>query len=384
MTTSELHAPVTEVLPDSRSLREARRARVVEAMAAAGVDVLVIGSEPNARYISGVPRLWINGTHPFGPGCIFARDNQELHLVSTWDEGVPEEIPREHLHGITFNGMNSLKMMQGVTGSQDFEAVGTDGLMPNTARSLKRAFPKADLVDAEHLLQQVRSVKLPEEVEAIRRAVAIAEQALADAEAAVRPGTTERQITGVFMESMADLGVTTPTTQDVAWIGSRDRPWQRASRDAAVREGDLVVLSGGVIAGGYVGELARTVRAGGGQVDPGLLGRWADLWDRLTAACRPGASGADLLDAYGAAGLDLPPVPIARGLGLGNDLPLVTAHLPRSAADQRIEVGQVLVLTAYVWQQGVGEICVQEPVHVTDSGLELLSSRPFRDVKETR
>lgn len=384
MTTSELRAPVTEVLPDSATLRKARRARVVDAMAGAGIDVLVIGSEPNARYISGVPRLWINGTHPFGPGCVFSRDNQELHLVSTWDEGVPDDIPRENLHGITFNGANSLRMMQGVTGSQNFEVVGTDGLMPNTAKSLKRAFPKAELVDAEQLLQHARSVKLPEEVDAIRTAVAIAEQALTDAEEAVRPGTTERRITAVFMESMAEHGVTTPTTQDVAWIASRERPWHRVSRDAPVGDHDLVVLSAGVIAGGYVGELGRTVRADGWPIAAGLRARWDGLWDRLARACRPGATGADLLDAYAAAGLEPPPVPIARGLGLGNDLPLVTAELPRTAASQRIEAGQVLVLTAYVWQPGGGEICVQEPVHVRETGLELLSSRPFRETNETK
>jgi Xaa-Pro aminopeptidase len=70
---------------------------------------------------------------------------------------------------------------------------------------------------------------------------------------------------------------------------------------------------------------------------------------------------------------------VARGLGLGNDLPLVTHTLPRTAADQAIETGAVLALTAYVWEPGVGAIYGQEPVAITADGPSLLSASPFRD-----
>jgi Xaa-Pro dipeptidase len=98
----------------------------------------------------------------------------------------------------------------------------------------------------------------------------------------------------------------------------------------------------------------------------------------LITACRPGATGTDLLDAYTAADAP-PPVPVGRGLGLGNDLPLVSHELPRTAAEQRLESGMVLAVTAYVWQEGVGGIYGQEPVLITDSGPSLLSTNPFRE-----
>jgi Xaa-Pro aminopeptidase len=69
-------------------------------------------------------------------------------------------------------------------------------------------------------------------------------------------------------------------------------------------------------------------------------------------------------------------VPVAHGLGLGYDLPLVTQALPRSAADQRLEAGMVLVLTAHVWEEGVGSVLGHEPVVVTPTGPELLRSSP--------
>jgi Xaa-Pro aminopeptidase len=72
-------------------------------------------------------------------------------------------------------------------------------------------------------------------------------------------------------------------------------------------------------------------------------------------------------------------MPVARGLGLGFDLPLVTHALPQEAAEQHAEAGMVLALTAYVWKQGVGALYGQEPVVLTATGPELLSSAPFRE-----
>lgn len=370
----------TEVRPDAAGLRSARRQRVLEAMEAAHVDILISGREPNARYIAGVPRLWINGSRPFGPGCVIERASGAIHIVSTWDEGVPDDIPHENLHGITFNGANTLAWLTQVPGAASAKTVATDGLMPSTLGLIRKAFPAAELVDGEQLMRRVRAVKLPDEVDAIRRAVRLAEDALRAAEAALVPGVTERQVTGVFMGRMAEAGVTTPSTQDVAWITSRTSEWARTSRDTAISAGDLVALDGGVIAGGYVGEVGWTASVDGvSTVGSSLMSTWDGLWDRLLAACRPGNHASALLDAYDAAGVPLPPMPVARGLGNGNDMPLVSAGLPETAAAIRLEAGMVLAVTAYVWREGVGALYGKAPVLLTDAGPELLSEYPLKD-----
>jgi Xaa-Pro aminopeptidase len=349
-------------------------------MEASGVDILIAGREPNARYIAGVPRLWINGSRPFGPGCVIERAGGSTHIVSTWDEGVPDDIPHENLHGITFNGANTLAWLTKVDGAATARTVATDGLMPSSLGLIRRAFPSAELVDGEQLMRRVRAVKLPEEIEAIRAAVRIAEHALAAAEAALVAGTTERQLTGVFMERMAEAGITTPSTQDVAWVTSRSGPWSRSTRDAAIAADDLVALDAGVIARGYVGEVGWPAAVGGvATVGAALRGSWEALWEKLLAACRPGNPASRLLDAYSAAGVPLPPMPVARGLGNGNDVPLVTGSLPATAAELRLEAGMVLAVTAYVWAEGVGGLYGKAPVVLTDAGPELLSTRPLRE-----
>ena len=103
----------TEVLPDDRALRTGRRERALAQMEKHDLDVLVLGRQANVRYVSGAPQLWVAGTRPFGPTCVVVRKTGAIHLLSTWDEGVPEDIPHENLYGIAWNPMNTISVLQG-------------------------------------------------------------------------------------------------------------------------------------------------------------------------------------------------------------------------------------------------------------------------------
>lgn len=363
-----------EVEPDDAALRAERRARALAAMEADGLDILILGREGNARYVAGAPRLWTAGSRPFTPGCILVRATGDIHLLTTWDEGIPDDIPHEHLYGISFNPMNMVKVLQGLAGAATAKRVGTDSLTPMFAQLLPMAFPAATIVDGEAAMRRARRIKTAAEVEEIRASVTLAERCLAMAESQLAIGVTERQLTGAFMTEMARAGVTTPASQDVGWITSPVLPWRRADRDVAVADGDVVVLAGGVIRGGYSGELARTQDVGGHH--PGLLDELADLRGRLLEACRPGEPTSALLDVYAHADVAPPPAPIARGLGLGFDLPIVTASLPETAAAETLDPGLVLALTAFVWEPGIGAAITTDPVHLTEAGPVLLTSEP--------
>ena len=373
----------TEVLPDDRALRCARRQRATEQMAAHDLDILVLGRQANVRYVTGAPQLWVAGTRPFGPTCVLVRATGAVHLLSTWDEGVPEDIPHENLYGISWNPMNTIAALQRIDGAATARRVGTDALSPVFAQLLPKAFPNAELVDGELAMRAARRIKTDEEVAALRESVALAQAALAAAVAELRPGVSEQALAGVLLEALAAGGVSTPSNQDVAWVTSREHPWRRANGpdriQGRVQEGDLVALSAGVLAGGYVGEVGRTWPADFRRAPSGaaaLYRRWESLWDKLLAACQPGAGAGELLAAYQAAGEPEPPMPVARGLGMGFDPPVVSKHLPSTVADECLEPGMVLAVTGYVWEQGVGAVFGREAVLITADGPEVLTSSP--------
>jgi len=367
----------TEVLPDDRALRCGRRERALAQMDYHDLDALVLGRQANVRYVAGAPQLWIAGTRPFGPTCVLMRATGAIHLLSTWDEGVPDDIPRENLYGIAWNPMNTIAALQRIEGAATARRVGTDALSPLFAQLLPMAFPNAQLVDGEPAMRASRRIKTPEEVAAIGESLRVAETALAAAVAELRPGVSVQTLAGVLLEAMTAAGVSTPANQDAAWVTSRDHPWRRANGDGRVQSGDLVAFSAGVLGGGYIGEVGRTWPAGKPDGAASLYRRWNELWDRLFAACQPGEPANGLLDAYQAAGEPLPPTPVARGLGMGFDPPVVSPQLPRTAAGERLEPGMVLAVTGYVWQQDVGAVFGREAVLITTDGADVLTKSPF-------
>ena len=367
----------TEIEADSRALRFSRRERALAQMEAHDLDALVLGRQANVRYISGAPQLWVVGTRPFGPICEFVRETGEIHLNSTWDEGIPAEIPHENLYGFAWNPMTLIGILQNIKGADTFRRVGTDALTPMFAQLLPMAFPNAELVDAEQAMQAARRIKTAEEVAALRSALVIAEKGLAAGVAALSAGTSEKILAGAILEAEAAGGVSTPATQDAAWVTSKQHPWRRAEGDGRVRDGDLVVLSAGVLADGYVAEVARTLVVGEpSDAVTALYRRRDELWDMLVAACRPGTTTSALLDAYQHAGEELPAMPVAHGLGLGFAPPVVSPGLRATAESNVLEEGMVLALTAYVWEQGVGAVLTRDAVLITADGAEILSTVP--------
>jgi len=345
-------------------------------MAAHDLDVLVLGRQANVRYVAGAPQLWVAGTRPFGPTCVLVRATGAVHLLSTWDEGIPDDIPHENLYGISWNPMNTMSALRRIDGAATARRVGTDALSPVFAQLLPTAFPNAELVDGELAMRAARRIKTAEEISALRDAIAVAESGLAAAVSELRPGVSEQILAGVLLEALAAGGVSTPSNQDVAWVTSREHPWRRVSGDDRIQDGDLVAFSAGVLAGGYIGEVGRTWPVGVGTDAAPLYERWDSLWAKLLAACRPGAGAGELLTAYQSAGEPAPPMPVARGLGMGFDPPVVSQHLPQTAADERLEPGMVLAVTGYVWEQGVGAVFGREAVLITADGSEVLTRSP--------
>ena len=315
------------------------------------LDVLVLGRQANVRYVSGTPQLWVAGTRPFGPTCVLVRETGAIHLLSTWDEGVPDDIPHENLYGIAWNPMNTIVGLQRIDGAATAKRVGTDALSPGFAQLLPMAFPNAELVDGELAMRAARRIKTAEEVTALREAIRVAELGLAAAVAELRPGISEKTLGRCAVGGHGGRRREHPVHAGCR-LGDLTRPpmatGQRGRAGAGRRPGGVL---GRVLDGGYTGEVGRTWPVGDVDGAADLYRRWDALWDRLYEACQPGAPAIDLLAAYQAAGEELPPMPIARGLGLGFDPPVVSQHLPATAAEERLEAGMVLAVTGYVWHQ---------------------------------
>jgi Xaa-Pro aminopeptidase len=147
---------------------------------------------------------------------------------------------------------------------------------------------------------------------------------------------------------------------------------RRIATDDPIDAGRLVVLDPGGFHRGYEGGIGRTRVAGAEPTaaQRALARRCRAAVDAVVAACRPGATGADLVAAWSAAGEALPREPLAVGIGLGVEPPVVGAGLGATAT---LADGAVLAVTGWVAEEGVGGVLERDLVHVTGAGPELLT-----------
>ena len=138
-----------------------------------------------------------------------------MHLLSTWDEGVPPEIGRDDLYRMSWNPANLAADLAKIPGLREARRVGTDGLTPMFAGLISQLVTKADLVDAGPVMASARRTKTPDEITCLDVASAIAEAALSAMEAALAPGITERELLGLYDERIAE-----PRRADAA-VGKR-------------------------------------------------------------------------------------------------------------------------------------------------------------------
>lgn len=278
------------------------RERVLAEMQAREIDLLILGREANARYVSGARRLWLAGTRAFAPGCVLVRATGAVHLLSVTDDGVPGDIAFDHLYPITWNPANLLASLRAIPGAAAATRIGVDGLTPLFDQLLRATFPTAELVDGEQAMRSARRLKDTAEISAIRAAAAVAESALTAAIDALRPGITERQLLGVFEQHMARHGATTPAQEGTFCVVP---PRRRLVSERTVHAGDLVALNSGVLLDGWEAGLGRTWPCGPPTDDQrGWYAHWRTAFDRVVDACRVGATVADVMGVGGVEGAD--------------------------------------------------------------------------------
>jgi Xaa-Pro dipeptidase len=352
---------------DFERLRADRRRRLLDAMDNHGLDALVLGRPANVAYASGARQLWTAGVRPFAPLCVVVRESGDVHLLSTWDEGVPPEIPHENLFGLTWNPSRLAGWISSISGLAG--QIGTDALTPSFAELLP-------VVDGRAAIWEARAVKSADEIACIVRATEIAKAGLTSLVEALAAGVTERELGGVFAECVADLGVPILASDSVACATEQEGAvrLRHLATDRQIHRGQLVVLTPGVLFAGYEGGVGRTWAAGRPNeqsAEHRQLGeRCRAGLEAVTASCRAGRSGADLRRAWEAIGEPLPPVPLAYGVGLGLEPPIVGNG---QGADAVLQAGAVLAVQSWVTRQGVGGFFESDLVLVGEDQPRVLS-----------
>ncbi len=246
-------------------------------------------------------------------------------------------------------------------------------------RLLEAAAPGASFVSAAEALSSLRIVKDEAEIGAMRRAVQVAEAALAATLPLVRQGMTEREFASELTLQLLRAGSDPelPFSPIIA-SGPNSALPHALPGSRRLQAGDLVVVDWGAIVEGYVSDLTRTFAVG--SVDP-QLARVHETVQQANAAgrraVRPGATCGEV-DAAARAVIQ------AAGYGeyfihrTGHGIGLESHEPPYIRADdpQALAPGMTFTVEPGIYLQGRGGVRVEDDMLVTTKRGDSLSSYP--------
>jgi len=238
------------------------------------------------------------------------------------------------------------------------------------------------LRSTERVVEQLRLVKDPTEIMAIRAAAERLSAVATEAFAAVRIGVTERAVAAVVEGALREAGYERPAFETIVASGPHSAmPHYRAGSRTLAR-GDLVVLDFGGVLDGYCSDLTRTVSVG--QPSPEARRLHAAVRDAQAAAIdavRPGVA-ASAVDAAARQVLVAHGLGEAFGHGTGHGLGLDVHEEPRVSQPRpdvpltRLEPGMVFTIEPGAFLAGFGGVRIEDDVLVTETGCDVLTSVP--------
>jgi Xaa-Pro aminopeptidase len=255
------------------------------------------------------------------------------------------------------------------------------GLSVTEWERIVAALAPAEIVDAAHLLWELRAVKDPAEIAALRRAGAITAGAYEALFASLLPGDRDVEVCRRMRMLQLELGADTAWSMVAGGHGYYDLSGGTGV-GAAYEPGDIAWLDAGCSVEGYWSDFSRAAVIG----PPSSAQRDAQdaivaLTEDAVARVRPGVAVAELaaLCDDGLSGLGLAvTVPIARWAGrVGHGIGLEMTEPPHVSATDRTVLGEGMVISL---EPGVatedGVFHAEANVLVTRDGREVLSIAP--------
>lgn len=234
-----------------------------------------------------------------------------------------------------------------------------------------------ELASVRRAVEAQRAIKDDDEIESLRRACAVADQALAElaAEGALRPGRTELEVGRELDARMLRLGAEAPSFETIVATGANSAIPHHRPDATVLRDGDFLKLDFGATVDGYHSDMTRTV----------VLGHAAD-WQReiyeLVAASQAAgraalAVGADVVavdqaarDVIVAAGHG---EHFTHGLGHGVGLEIHEAPGIGPLGAGTLAAGMAVTVEPGVYLPGHGGVRIEDTLIVTDDAPELLT-----------
>lgn len=329
------------------------------------LDALLITSSYNRRYMTGF-------TGTAGVAIISHHDAKfitDFRYTAQANEQAPNFQIVEHKKQIELEIADQLKQMK-------VKRVGFEkNKLTYAAYQLYEETLGVELVPTGDEVEKLRLIKTPEELEIMKQAAKIADDAYVHIQGFIKPGVKELDVSNELEFFMRKQGATSSSFDIIVASGLRSALPHGVASTKEIKHGELVTLDYGALYNGYCSDITRTLAVG--EINSELQDIYNTVLEaqlRGVAGLKPGVTGkeADALtrdyitekgygDYFGH----------STGHGLGMEVHEAPSLSFRS--ETKLEPGMVVTVEPGIYIPDVGGCRIEDDLVITENGSERLT-----------
>lgn len=355
-----------------------------------GIDVLLVTSKHNTQYLLGGYRfIFFSAMDAIGhsrylPVVVYEKGRPEnaAYVANRMEGGEHHNHPfwTPAFHAETWGTLDAA-----ARAAEHLRKIGKAGgrigiepaFLPMDAYGLlKQRLEGATFVDATGMLERMRALKTPAELEKLRTASELITDAMMATLARTREGSTKTEIIERLRREETNRGL-----QFEYCLLTLGPSHNRAASDQAWKRGEVLSIDSGGNYRGYVGDLCRMGVLGEPDAElQDLLGEVEAVQQAAFSKVRAGARGGDMI-AHAEGVLKTSKVAaftdfFAHGMGLiTHEVPFLMTNHPVAYegvdAAQPLEAGMVISVETTMLHPSRGYIKLEDTVAVTADGYEM-------------
>ncbi len=351
------------------------------------IDALFVTIAENRRYVSGYTAE--DTAHDESAGALLITRDDLILLtdsrytlqaetecpdfrVITYKKGLSKELPAL-LPTLTSGVPVRLGYEKRKMTCEQFEMLETE---------LHKAGLPTELVGTTDMVEKFRVVKNNDEVEAIKSALALAENAFSAVVENLAPGMTERDIAWAMEKRMREAGAQSVSFPVIVAAGANAALPHATPGPDSIRPGQPILFDWGARRNGYCSDTSRTIIMGKpDQRFDEIFNAVYDAQQKATEAVRPGAYTNDI-DAIARNVLKAKGLDAYFGHGLGHGVGLAIHEQPSLSPviekNTRLEENMVFTVEPGVYIPDWGGVRLENMVVVRHDGPEVLNRLPVR------
>jgi len=343
-----------------------RPERIIEQLRERELDALVVTDLVNVR--------WLTGFTGSNAAALVGADGTRRFITDfRYLTQAAEEVDSGFEREIAQN------LLEQVAAGLDVKRLGFDDRklsVHDHGKLAEHVGEGVELVGAGGLVEALRARKDPAELDAIRRAAKLADEALDEVLARGVVGRTEQEVALDLEFTMRKHGAHAISFPPIVAAGAHGALPHAQPRDLPIPANTLLVIDWGAFLDGYASDCTRTVATG--ELDP----RDAEIYELVLtaqkaalAAVAPGPTGKEVdavaRDIIAAAGHAE-----HFGHGLGHGVGLEVHEGPRlnKQSEEQLVEGMVVTVEPGVYVPGAVGVRIEDLVFVTADGHEVVST----------